>query len=133
MPLDRRSVPGRLQVELGAVQAQVGAEQAREHLHHRRATDDGIESRMHLVGRLDAADLRLGPSVPGLEIVDRGVGVDGSGAGHQLGDDLAQLGQLRGPEKVGDHDEPVALIGVSLGIADHVVPVLVALVALAHR
>ena len=88
---------------------------------------------MHLVGCLDAADLWRGPGVPGLEIVDRGVGVDGGGAGDQLGDDLAQLGQLRGPEKVGNHDEPVALIGVSLGIADHVVPVLVALVALALR
>ena len=115
------------------MQAQVGAEQAREHLHHRRATDDGIESRMHLVGRLDAADLRLGPCVPGLEIVDRGVGVDGSGAGHQLGDDLAQLGELHGPEKVGDHDEPVALIRVPQGIAGHVVLLLPARVPLAHR
>ena len=115
------------------MQAQVGAEQAGEHLHHRRAADDGIEGRMHLVGRLDAADLGLGGGVPGLEVVDRGVGVDRGSARHQFGDDLTQCGQLRCPEKVGHHNEPVALIGVSLGIADHIVPVLDALVALAHR
>ena len=87
---------------------------------------------MHLVGCLDAPDLRRGPGVPGLEIVDGGVGVDGGGAGDQLGDDLAQLGQLRGPEKVGNHYESVALIGVSLGIAESGGTVPVAIVIEQH-
>ena len=102
------------------MQTQVGAEQQREDLHHIVATHDGVEGRMHLVGRLDAADLRLGAGVPGLEIVDRGVGVDRGGARHQLGDDLTQRGQLRRSEQVGDHDEPVTLICVPQGIAGHV-------------
>src|SRR5262249_27727647 len=76
---------------------------------------------MHLVGRLDAPDLRLRSRVPRLEVVHRGMGVNGGGAGHQLGDDLTQLRDVRGSEKVGHHDEPVALIGVPQGVAGHVV------------
>ena len=132
VPLDRRSVPGRLHVELGAMQAQGGAEQKREDLHHIMATHDGIKSRMHLVGRLDASDLRLSPGVPGLEIVDGGVRVDRGGACDQLGDDLTQLGQLRRSEQVGDHNEPVTLICVPQGIAGHVFPLLHARSGLAY-
>ena len=84
------------------------------------ATHDGIKNRMHLVGRLDASDLRLSPGVPGLEIVDGGVRVDRGGACDQLGDDLTQLGQLRRSEQVGDHNEPITLICVPQGIAGHV-------------
>ena len=73
MPFDGSAEARRLHVELGAVQADVGTEQAGEHCRDAGVAHESVEVREMLVRGLDASELGRRGTVAILEIVDVGV------------------------------------------------------------
>ena len=119
MPLDRRAVARRLEVDLGAVQPDPRAEQPLEQGDESRVADQALEAREEPVRRLDPPHARrLGP-MPRLEVVHLGVVGDLPRALEDLRHLPAELVEGRRLEHAG-HDE-IALFAIErhVPVRDH--------------
>ncbi len=119
VPLDRRAVFRRLDVELRAIQPHAGAEQLAGYRQQRLAAHERVEHRIERVRLLDPAHARTVRAVRRLEIVDIVVGRDRARPLDEAVDHPAQRRERGRIDQFGHHDVAVLAIEVDVVLGNH--------------
>jgi hypothetical protein len=121
MPFDGSAKACRLHVELRAVQADVGTEQAGEHCRDAGVAHEIVEVREMLVRGLDASQLGGCGTVSILKVVDVGVRRGARSTSHNAIDLGTQLSDLFRRERLRHHHVPILAVEIHLVGRQHTI------------